>query len=119
DITFDSGSSTVKSEGVDIAKEIAAMLDTDPPHEIVVNGHADDRPVNNDEYPSNRELSSMRAIQFMSLLIEDSSISPKWTTARRYGEAKPIVKNTSEHNRAIKRRVAVLIHPNNDIEEEV
>src|SRR5699024_232754 len=40
DITFDSGSSTVKSEGEDIAKEIAAMLDTDPPHEIVVNGHA-------------------------------------------------------------------------------
>src|SRR5699024_9374769 len=36
DITFDSGSSTVKSEGEDIAKEIAAMLDTDPPHEIVV-----------------------------------------------------------------------------------
>src|SRR5699024_8875435 len=71
DITFESGSSTVKSEGEDIAKEIAAMLDTDPPHEIVVNGHADDRPVNNDEYPSNWELSSMRAIQFMYLLMED------------------------------------------------
>src|SRR5699024_6434133 len=109
----------VKSEGEDIAKEIAAMLDTDPPHEIVVNGHADDRPVNNDEYPSNWELSSMRAIQFMYLLMEDSSIGPKWFSARGYGEYQPIVKNTSEHNRAINRRVEVLIHPNYDIEEEV
>lgn len=119
DITFDSGSSTVKSEGEDIAEEIAAMLDTDPPHEIVVNGHADDRPVNNDEYPSNWELSSMRAIQFMYLLMEDSSIGPKWFSARGYGEYQPIVENTSEHNRAINRRVEVLIHPNYDIEEEV
>src|SRR5699024_11382692 len=76
--------------------------DTDPPHEIVVNGHADDRPVNNDEYPSNWELSSMRAIQFMYLLMEDSSIGPKWFSARGYGEYQPIVKNTSEHNRAIR-----------------
>src|SRR5699024_12321447 len=69
DITFDSGSSTVKSEGGDIAKEIAALLETDPPQEIVVNGYADDRPDNSDEYPSNCELSSMRQIQFIYLLL--------------------------------------------------
>lgn len=119
DITFDSGSATVKSEGEEIAAEIAEMLDTDPPHEIVVNGHADDRPVNNDEYASNWELSSMRAIQFMYLLMDDSSIGPKWFSARGYGEHQPIVENTSEHNRATNRRVEVLIQPNYDIEDEV
>src|SRR5699024_12545300 len=50
DITFDTGSSTVKSEREDIAKEIASMIDTDPPHEIEANGHADERPANNYYY---------------------------------------------------------------------
>lgn len=44
DITFDTGSAKVKPQGEEIAKEIANLLQTDSPHEIVVNGHADDRP---------------------------------------------------------------------------
>ena len=119
DITFDSGSAKVKKQGKEIAKDIASLLDSDPPHEIVVNGHADDVPVKNNEFSSNWELSSMRAIQFMYLLLDDSEMDPKWFSARGYGEYQPIVKNTSEHNRAINRRVEVLIQPNYDIEDEV
>jgi len=117
DITFDSGSAKVKDHGVEIAKEIATMIDSDPPHEIVVNGHADDRPMHNEEFASNWELSSMRAIQFMYLLLEDSSLEPKWFSAKGYGEHRPIVENTSEENRALNRRVEVLIQPNYDLEE--
>lgn len=119
DITFDSGSARVKTEARDIAKEIASFLSTDPPHEIVVSGHADDRPVHNKEFASNWELSSMRAIQFMYLLLNDSGINPKWFSAKGYGEYRPVVPNTSEANRAINRRVEVLIQPNHDIEEEL
>lgn len=119
DITFDSGSARVKTEARDIAEEIASFLSTDPPHEIVVSGHADDRPVHNKEFASNWELSSMRAIQFMYLLLNDSGIDPKWFSAKGYGEYRPVVPNTSEANRAINRRVEVLIQPNHDIEEEL
>lgn len=119
DITFDSGSAKVKKQGVEIAKEIAAFLSTDPPHEIVVNGHADDRPMYNEEYSSNWELSSMRAIQFMYLLLESSQLEPKWFSARGYGEYRPTVPNTTEENRTINRRVEVLIQPNHDIEKEI
>lgn len=119
DITFDSGSAKVKEQGVEIAKEIAAFLSTDPPHEIVVNGHADDRPMHNEAYSSNWELSSMRAIQFMYLLLESSQLDPKWFSARGYGEYRPTVPNNSVDNRTINRRVEVLIQPNHDIEEEI
>ena len=119
DITFDSGSAAVRKQGKKIANEIAVLLESDPPHEIVINGHADDRPLKNDEYDSNWELSTMRAIQFMYLLMDDSNIEPRWFSARGYGEYRPIVENTSEHNRAINRRVEVLVQPNYDIEEEV
>lgn len=119
DITFDSGSAQVKDHGKEVAKEIASFLYTDIPHEIVVNGHADDRPMNNAEYASNWELSTMRAIQFMYLLLEESDIDPKWYSARGYGEYRPQVPNTSEANRAINRRVEVLILPNHDIVDAI
>lgn len=117
DITFDSGSARVKENGQDIAKEMAQMISSDPPHDIVVNGHADDRPMENDEFASNWELSTMRAIQFMYLLIEESDLEPKWFSAKGYGEYHPLVENTSEENRAKNRRVEVLIQPNYDIDD--
>ncbi len=119
DITFDSGSAKVKKQGIKIAQEIAAFLNTDPPHEIVINGHADDRPVHNQEFSSNWELSAMRAIEFMYLLLDHSEIEPQYFSARGYGEFRPVVNNNNEKNRAINRRVEVLIQPNHDIEEEV
>lgn len=117
DVTFDSGSAQVKAHGIEIAKEIANVLSTDPPHEIVINGHADDRPMNNEQFASNWELSAMRAIQFMYILLDESEIDPKFFSARGYGEFQPIVPNTSEENRAKNRRVEVLIQPNYNIEE--
>jgi len=118
DITFDSGKANVKPQGQEIAKQIAQFLNTDPPQEIVVSGHADDIPMNNHEFASNWELSSMRAIQFMYLLLDESEIDPKWFSARGFGEYRPLVPNTSDENRAINRRVEVLIQPNLDIEGE-
>lgn len=116
DLTFDSGSADVKEEGKDIAKKIGAFLDTDPPNEIVVSGHADDIPMRNNVYASNWELSSMRAIQFLYLLLAESEIDPKWFSTTGYGEFRPVVPNDTEKNRAINRRVEVLIQPNYDRE---
>lgn len=119
DITFDSGSAKVKSNGKKIAKEIASFLNKDRPHEIVINGHADDVPVSNAEFASNWELSSMRAIQFMYLILDESDIEPKYFSAKGFGEYHPIVPNTTEENRAKNRRVEVLIQAKYDIEDEV
>lgn len=117
DITFDSGSAQVKEEGIKIAKEIASFLSTDPPHEIVINGHTDNVPIHNDEFASNWELSTMRAIQFMYLLLDEAELDPKWFSARGYGEYRPVVQNTNAENRAMNRRVEVLILPNHNIEQ--
>ncbi len=119
DITFDTGSAKVKPQGKEIAKQIAKLLETEPPHEIVINGHADDRPMHNDEFASNWELSAMRAIEFLYLILEYSDLEEKWFSARGYGEFQPLVPNTSEDNRAVNRRVEVLILPNHDIEAKV
>src|SRR5699024_5890256 len=65
DISFDSGSAHVKDEGREIAQEISHLLETNSPHNIIVSGHADDRPIHNEEFQSNWDLSAMRAVNFM------------------------------------------------------
>lgn len=115
DISFDSGSAKVKKEGITIAKEMASFLYTDPPHQIVISGHADDVPMNNDEFSSNWELSVMRAVNFMGVLLENDNLDPECFSAKGFGEHQPIVPNTSVENRAKNRRVEVLILPNYEI----
>lgn len=118
DITFDSGSAVVKSEGIKVAGEISNLLRTDPPHEVVISGHADDRPIHNAAFESNWELSVMRAVNFMSLILDNKELDPTMFSAKGFGEYKPVVPNTSETNRAKNRRVEVLVLPNYEIKTE-
>jgi len=118
DITFDSGKADVKEEGREIGLKISDFLNMDPPKEIIVSGHADDVPMQNEEFASNWELSTMRAVQFMYILLEGSDIDPKWFSARGFSEYRPLVPNDSAENRAINRRVEVLIQPNYKSGEE-
>ncbi len=115
DISFDSGSAVVKEEGQQIAQEVSNFLDTNPPHQIVVSGHADDRPMHNSEFASNWELSITRALNFMGFILEDGDLNPTTFSAKGYGEYKPIVPNNNEANRSKNRRVEVLILPNYEI----
>lgn len=118
DITFDSASAVVKSEGEEIAEEVAELLHTDPPRQIVISGHADDRPMNNREFGSNWELSVMRAVNFMSLILENNNLDPTRFSAKGYGEHQPVVPNSTEENRAKNRRVEVLVLPKYEIQTQ-
>ncbi|WP_156291255.1 flagellar motor protein MotB [Oceanobacillus salinisoli] len=118
DVFFDSGSAAVKSDGRLVAREISNFLYSDPPHQIVISGHADDVPVNNRRFASNWELSVTRAVNFMTLVLENGNLDPTLFSAKGYGEYNPIVPNTSEENRAKNRRVEVLILPNYEINME-
>ncbi|MFD1360415.1 flagellar motor protein MotB [Lentibacillus salinarum] len=115
DVSFDSGSAKVNDYGKKIAREVSEFLYTDPPHQIVVSGHTDDVPMHNEKFASNWELSAMRAINFMRLLLENEKLDPERFSSKGHGEHHPIVPNNSDQNRTKNRRVEVLILPNHDI----
>ncbi|SET07870.1 chemotaxis protein MotB [Oceanobacillus limi] len=117
DVSFDPGSATVSGEGREIASEISNFLDTDPPRQIVISGHTDDIPMNNRQFGSNWELSVMRAVNFMSLILDNDHLDPTKFSAKGFGQHKPLVPNTSDENRLKNRRVEVLILPNYKIKE--
>ncbi len=106
---FASGSATVKTESQKLAIAIGNMLQQYPDYEILVTGHTDNQPINTYEFPSNWELSSKRAINFMKILLQNEAFDPKRFSAIGYGEFRPLDSNDSEAGRAVNRRVEVSI----------
>ncbi|KZZ83544.1 MULTISPECIES: flagellar motor protein MotB [Bacillaceae] len=111
DILFESGSIYVRKRDEDLAKEISQLLVMEPPRSIIVSGHTDNIPINNGVFDSNWELSVMRAVEFMKLLLTNPKLSPELFSAKGYGEFKPISNNKTAEGRQKNRRVEILILP--------
>ena len=69
-----------------------------------VEGHTDNIPISNDEFPSNWELSVARAIAVSKIMIENG-IQPNRINVAGYGEFRPLVENESLENRNKNRRI--------------
>lgn len=106
---FPSGNANIKPESRKLAIAIGQMLQQYPDYEILVTGHTDNQPINTAEFPSNWELSSKRAINFMKILLENKAFDPKRFSATGYGEFRPLSDNLSDEGRATNRRVEVSI----------
>lgn len=109
---FESGSSSIKAGSVQIGKDLSKLLVTNPPRNIIIAGHTDNVPIQNSQYQSNWELSSIRAINFMQILMTNPELSPKTLSASGYGEFRPRATNHTAEGKAKNRRVEVLILPN-------
>ncbi|MFP7492739.1 flagellar motor protein MotB [Terribacillus saccharophilus] len=110
-VLFNSGSSEVSVKDEEIAKEISDLLVMDPPREVIISGHTDDVPISTSAYNSNWELSVMRSVNFMKLVLENDKLDPRWFSAKGFGEFKPIASNDTAEGREKNRRVEVLILP--------
>lgn len=110
-ILFNPGKANIKAEYLPLAEELTALLVFDPPRHIVVTGHTDNVPMNNREYGSNWELSVMRAVNFLKLMMKNEEINPLLFSAKGYGEFQPIETNDTPEGRNKNRRVEILIQP--------
>ncbi|MCM3618795.1 flagellar motor protein MotB [Sutcliffiella horikoshii] len=110
-VLFSSGSDRVRQEDLVIANEISQLLEINPPRNIIISGHTDNVPIGNANFESNWELSVMRAVNFMKILLGNESLDPKWFSAKGFGEHNPIAPNDTEQGKAQNRRVEILILP--------
>ncbi|MBS4179226.1 flagellar motor protein MotB [Lederbergia citrea] len=110
-VLFQSGRAEVRKEDEKTARELAVLLEMEPPRNIIISGHTDNVPIRTAAYQSNWELSVMRAVNFMKILLKDEKLDPKWFSAKGYGEFQPIGNNDTDVGRAQNRRVEVLILP--------
>lgn len=78
---------------------------------ITIEGHTDNSPIATPQFPSNWELSAMRATTVLRLF-NDGGVGSERLTAIGYGETRPIETNTTPEGRARNRRVSILIDSN-------
>ncbi len=81
----------------------------DAPNHVRIEGHTDDRPINNAEFKSNWELSTARATAVVDYIVEKNDYPADKISALGYGEFRPRVPNNSIENRAQNRRVDVVV----------
>lgn len=106
---FPSGSAELLPDSRRLAGEIAKLL-LAMPQKVTIAGHTDTDPINTAQFPSNWELSSMRALNFMRfILLQQPQLDPARFNATGYGEYRPVAPNTTEEGRAHNRRVEVMI----------
>lgn len=87
-------------------------------HLIRVEGHTDNAPIlNNPVYPSNWELSSARACTIIRYMINKFKFVPDLFTAVGFADTRPIVKNDSIKNKALNRRIEIIVLKNKNKSE--
>jgi len=107
-ILFDTGEAIIKETGKELLSNLEGLFLTFD-NEIVVEGHTDNIPHNSRLFETNWELSTGRALAVVRYLSEEKRIPGGRLSAIGYGEYRPIVSNDTETNRALNRRVNLLI----------
>jgi len=110
-VLFESGRAEVRTSDLNIANEIADLLIMEPPRNIIISGHTDNVPIKNARYESNWELSVMRAVEFMKIILKNEKLDPRWFSAKGFGEFQPVATNETAEGKARNRRVEILILP--------
>lgn len=116
-VLFEPGVAEVRDSDKKVAQAISKLLIMDPPRSIVISGHTDNVPMHTALIKSNWDLSVMRAVNFMKILLENPKLNPEWFSAKGYGEFKPVASNKTAEGRAKNRRVEILIQPNTEVDK--
>ena len=105
---FDTGSAQVRDDAVPTLRDLAvALRSTDSP--IAVEGHTDNVPIKTPLYPSNWELSTVRATSIVRYLIEEQGYDPLRLSATGFAEYRPVGDNATAEGRSQNRRVDLVV----------
>lgn len=107
-LLFASGSDEITPAARNILKKISTVLAATSNY-IKIEGHTDNLPIHTAKFPSNWELSVLRATNVLHILMTEGGINSERLSATGYGEYRPIADNTTEAGRAHNRRVDLVI----------
>ena len=111
EVLFDAGEADISPDGLPELQSLAQailQLEQEIPDEINwvlrIDGHTDRRPISNERFPSNWELSAGRAISVAKYLVSQG-VSPNRLVAAGFGEFAPIDTGTTEEAFRRNRRI--------------
>jgi chemotaxis protein MotB len=105
---FNSGTAELLPDGQAPLARIAHILNAKG-FQIRLEGHTDNKPIHTSRFKSNWELSTARATEVVSLLVERYRFDPMQVSAAGYSQYRPIASNATEDGRKINRRVDLVV----------
>lgn len=105
---FPSAKAELKDEARIIFANLGHMFRQYADYRIAIRGHTDDRDIETEQFPSNWELSAIRATTVLRYFIQQG-IDPERMTATGYADFIPLVDNSTPENRARNRRVEFVL----------
>jgi chemotaxis protein MotB len=120
---FQSGSADIKPTMIKSLVDLGQVIQDFPTedYQVDVEGHTDNVPINTVQFPSNWELSALRAVN-VAHIFEDNGMPRERIAAIAYADTKPKKPNTDEaginipENQAENRRVVVFV---SELDEDV
>lgn len=106
--SFPSGSSVVKGSFIPVLNKLRKSL-KEIDGRIIVAGHTDNIPIKTSRFRSNWELSSSRAVTVVHELLALETLPADRFVIEGHGDAHPMVRNDTAKNRALNRRVELII----------
>ena len=108
-LLFEPGATALNAKAKQAIEIFAAFLHA-LPNQVVIEGHTDDRPIRNSRFPSNWELSAARA-GAVARFLEADGVAGRRMQVVGFGGTRPRFRNISTHQRALNRRVDVVVKP--------
>lgn len=113
-ILFDSGKADIKPEGKAVLEKVGNVLKSVNDKQIRIEGYTDSMPIGaglRGKYPTNWELSTLRATTVLRFLQEKAGVDGKYLSAVGYGPHRPVAANDTEQGRAENRRIEIVLTP--------
>lgn len=108
DLLFDIGSADLSRSSQESLEKISSVI-KDTPYMINIVGHTDNIPMTSGKFATNWELSVTRASTVARFLIRKMGMNPNQFVVSGYSSYRPIKPNTNVKNRAINRRVEIIV----------
>lgn len=110
---FDEGKAELKDGAKGALDKIVPIIKSVDNH-VRIEGHTDNVPINTNEFKSNWELSVRRATEVVRYFVEKRGLPPERISATGYAEYRPIVQNDSPKNKALNRRIEIIVIKSNE-----
>jgi chemotaxis protein MotB len=107
-IAFNVGEADLLPDFQPTLKQIAEFISSQKAYSVTVAGHTDDTPINNTRFPSNWELSAIRAVNVAKFMISNG-VNPHRIATEGYSAYRPLQPNTTAQHRRTNRRVEITL----------
>lgn len=108
-ILFDIRSAKIRRQAWPTLDEVAKYLARQDDRWILVAGHTDSLPTRTRRYPSNWELSALRAVNVVKYLSNLETLDQSSLIASGFGKHHPLVSNKTEEGREKNRRLEIYV----------